>query len=278
MDWFSRYEKTLAVIGIGVIVFCGVWAIQKGYIANLLPAAALLSRGEKPTVTPPALSQYIEVKDSCDWEYKGTCVAMRSGPGVQYPAVLQLRTGMILKVAGVVSENGREWYKIDPGENIRYAERIKNDWYVAKDVAVSFFDIGDESLPEGITVSTPKKIIVSRSKEMLYAYDGNTLFMEEPISTGLELTPTPRGTFTVYKKTPTRYMQGPLPGISEQYYDLPGVPWNLYFTLQGGVIHGAYWHNRFGEPWSHGCVNLPPDQAKKLYEWAEVGTPVVVED
>lgn len=113
---------------------------------------------------------------------------------------------------------------------------------------------------------------------MLYAYEGDALFMQVRISSGLAFTPTPRGTFTVYKKTPTRYMQGPLPGISAQYYDLPGVPWNLYFTHQGGVIHGAYWHDKFGKRWSHGCVNLPLEQAYKLYLWADVGTPVIVRD
>jgi lipoprotein-anchoring transpeptidase ErfK/SrfK len=44
------------------------------------------------------------------------------------------------------------------------------------------------------------------------------------------------------------------------------------------VIHGAYWHNSFGTPYSHGCVNLPSDQAKKLYDWAHIGTTVVVRD
>ena len=103
--------------------------------------------------------------------------------------------------------------------------------------------------------------------------------MEVYISTGLEFTPTPRGTFTVFKKTPSRYMQGPLPNLPDnQYYDLPGVPWNLYFTHGGAVIHGAYWHNSFGKPYSHGCVNLSPEDARKLYDWAELGTKVIVED
>ena len=102
--------------------------------------------------------------------------------------------------------------------------------------------------------------------------------MEMVISTGLELTPTPRGTFSVFKKTPSRYMQGPLPGLPYDYYDLPGVPWNLYFTHEGAVIHGAYWHNSFGSRYSHGCVNLPPDEAKKLYDWAVLGTTVIVQD
>jgi hypothetical protein len=111
-----------------------------------------------------------------------------------------------------------------------------------------------------------------------YAYDGDELFMQEPISVGLEGTPTPRGTFKVYTMIPSRYMQGPIPEVSDQYYDLPGVPWNLYFTKDGAVIHGAYWHDHFGQPWSHGCVNLPPQKAKELYLWADIGTTVTVQN
>ena len=74
-------------------------------------------------------------------------------------------------------------------------------------------------------------------------------------------------------------MQGPLPNlVDQQVYDLPGVPWNLYFTQEGAVIHGAYWHTSFGSPYSHGCVNLWPDDARTLYMWAELGTTVIVED
>ena len=80
----------------------------------------------------------------------------------------------------------------------------------------------------------------------------------------------------VYRKTPSRYMQGPLPNISSKYYDLPGVPWNLYFTREGAVIHGTYWHEKFGQPWSNGCVNVPYREAEALYHWAPLGTTVTV--
>jgi lipoprotein-anchoring transpeptidase ErfK/SrfK len=74
-------------------------------------------------------------------------------------------------------------------------------------------------------------------------------------------------------------MQGPLPNLSDrQIYDLPGVPWNLYFTQGGAVIHGAYWHDSFGSVYSHGCVNLPVSVAQVLYIWADLGTKVIVED
>ena len=122
-------------------------------------------------------------------------------------------------------------------------------------------------------------LVQPRIEQKLVAYGENDeVFMEVTISTGLSSTPTPRGTFTIFRKTPSRYMQGPLPGISSDYYDLPGVPWNLYFNEYGAALHGAYWHNKFGQRWSHGCVNLPLDKAKELYLWADLGTTVTIRD
>jgi lipoprotein-anchoring transpeptidase ErfK/SrfK len=225
----------------------------------------------------PPLFKYIEVIDSCGPHYEGICVNMRSGPGEEYPVVAKLRTGIVLKVANTVTRDGKEWYNIDFDSTLRYPERVESDWYVAADFVQLFTDEGDETATPGIAVSTDKRIIVDISEQTLYAYDGNILFMQESISTGLEFTPTPIGTFIIFKKTPSRYMQGPIPEVSDQYYDLPGVPWDLYFTHGGAVIHGAYWHDSFGEQWSHGCVNLPLQSAKKLYIWADVGTPVTVQ-
>jgi lipoprotein-anchoring transpeptidase ErfK/SrfK len=71
-------------------------------------------------------------------------------------------------------------------------------------------------------------------------------------------------------------------------FDLPGVPWCTYFHWNGSALHGAYWHNDYGRPRSHGCLNLRPEDAKWLYRWTqpavppeqvvlrEAGTPVVI--
>ena len=198
------------------------------------------------------LFEYVEVTNGCGPHFEGECLNVRSGPGIDYPVVSHLRNDIVLKVDGKVSRDGETWFKIVFDEWLRYPERV---------------------------TSTNKEITVDRGEQKLYAYENGELFMETAISTGLELTPTPRGTFTIFRKTPSRYMQGPLPGLpSDQYYDLPGVPWNLYFTSGGAVIHGAYWHTSFGSRYSHGCVNLPSDMARKLYEWADVGTKVIVKD
>lgn len=241
-------------------------------------------------LTDTSTSTYIEVTDSCGPHFGGTCVRVRSGAGTEYPVISQLRNGVVLKTDGThTAHDGTTWYKIVFDEWLRYPERIIEDWYVSADYVTPHsdvkdvqLDIGSTTLGEYITAtaaSSTKKILIARGAQTLHAYEGDTLFMESAISTGKELTPTPRGTFTIFRKTPSRYMQGPLPYLNEQqYYDLPGVPWNLYFTEQGAVIHGAYWHNSFGSTYSHGCVNLKPNDAEQLFRWADVGTIVVVRD
>lgn len=221
------------------------------------------------------LFEYVQVKDSCGVHFQGECVRARSGPGLEFPVVAKLRNNVVLRIDGKVEYDGYTWYKIIFDEFLRYPNRINSDWYVVADYVEVLHDEGSKTLWEDGSASTTKKIIVDIAEQKLYAYDGAKLFMETSISTGLELSPTPRGSFTIFKKTPSRYMQGPLPGHTD-IYDLPGVPWNLYFTHEGAVIHGAYWHDSFGSRYSHGCVNLAPDEARELYNWAELGVQVTI--
>lgn len=241
------------------------------------PALVLKEEIIEKLELPPEFG-YIEVVDSCGPYHEGACVNVRSAPRKDAPLVDRLRTGAVLRVGDKVGEYGDEWYPIIYDEWLRYPERVSKERYVSARYVTYFSNEGIVELKEGEKYKTTKRIIVDRSDQKLYAYDGKVLYMEETISTGIELTPTPRGSFKVYKKTPTRYMQGPLPGISAKKYDLPGVPWNLYFTNEGAVIHGTFWHDKFGRVWSNGCVNLPPEKAKKLYMWADIGTEVIVRD
>ena len=286
MKKIKKYKVILGVFLLGVVGIAGYFFIETRLNIKPVTQNTTTPPIKKPSETTPAdanLFSYIEITNGCGPYYDtGICVNMRSGPGIQYPIVGRLRTGVVLQVEKneVFDANGRSWYKIIFDKTIRYPERVAGDWYIASDpTSVRLFqDVGEVDLVAGTKIPKTKRIVVSISKEMLYAYDGNTLFLQDPVSTGLELTPTPAGTFTIFRKTPSRYMQGPLPGVSDQLYDLPGVPWDLYFTKDGAVIHGAYWHNHFGEPWSHGCINLSPQEAKKLYEWADIGTSVLVQN
>lgn len=234
---------------------------------------------EEIVLVEPVLFEYIEVVDGCGPHYEGECLNVRSQPSLDAPVVGQLRDDIVLKVDGQVENASTTWYKVVFDEWLRYPNRVQGDWYVAADYVEVLYDEGNKTTWEDGNASTSKEIIVDRSEQKLYAYDGDELFMETDISTGLELWPTPRGTFTVFKKTPSRYMQGPLPNIpGSDAYDLPGVPWNLYFTEGGAVIHGAYWHDSFGSQYSHGCVNVEPDIARELYDWTVLGTTVIVRD
>ncbi len=110
-----------------------------------------------------------------------------------------------------------------------------------------------------------KWIDVSLSEQKVRAWEGNKLVMEFPISAGL-WGPTPKGTFNIWLKTRSQSMVG---GSKElgTYYNLPNVPNNMFF-YQGYALHGAYWHNNFGHPMSHGCVNEPLANAAQIFEWA----------
>lgn len=236
-------------------------------------------------ITAPPLTQaivtkakYLEVTDSCGVNFGGECLRVRSGPGTTFPVVASLRNGMVLKIDETILIDDMPWHKVIFDEWLRYPKRHKGDWYVAG-TYVTVVEAQSTHIISSTTPPTAKSIVVDRSDQMVYAYEDETLFMSATTSTGLDSTPTPRGVFSVYKKTPSRYMQGPLPNInSDQYYDLPGVPWNLYFTEGGAVIHGAYWHDKFGTKYSHGCVNLSPKDARSIYEWADLGTTVTVRD
>lgn len=216
--------------------------------------------------------EYLEVTKGCAHGADEFCINAYAGPGTQYEKVYQLEKGMLLKIQNTIEVNGQVWYHLYFDEQLRHEERTQKDWYVPAIAGKVIKADGVETLT--IHTTTDKRIVVDLSDQMLYAYDGNKEFFIASVSTGEKESPTPVGTFTIYKKTPTRYMQGPLPGVTSTPFDLPGVPWNMYFTEDGAVIHGTYWHDRYGTKQSSGCINLPPDLAKLLYDWASVGTTV----
>ena len=119
----------------------------------------------------------------------------------------------------------------------------------------------------GTTTSSgeEKWIEVSLDKQLLTAWEGNKVVMQFPISSGLWAA-TPKGTFNIWYKTRYQKMEGGKKELGT-YYNLPNVPSNMFF-YQGYALHGAYWHNNFGHPMSHGCVNEPLAQAAALFEWA----------
>lgn len=221
--------------------------------------------------------EYLEITNSCDANFEGVCIPAYSGPGLNYEKILDLRNGMILKIRNKKEVNGQIWYQVYFDEWLRHPDRVDGDWYIPA-VAGNVVTSGGLETMNSTTAPTTKRIVVDRSEHMIYAYDGNILFLSTKISTGTSGNPTPLGTFHIYKKTPSRYMQGPIPGVTDLPYDLPGVPWDMYFTEDGAVIHGSYWHSLYGTDQSKGCINLPPELSKILYDWADLGTPVIIQE
>ncbi|MFN6530568.1 L,D-transpeptidase [Nostoc sp. ChiSLP03a] len=117
--------------------------------------------------------------------------------------------------------------------------------------------------------SDKRWIQIDLSKQRLIAWEGDRVVYGSAISSGKKSTPTLIGTFNIQSKFKTTRMRG-------SGYDVPNVPHAMFYQGNYG-IHGAYWHKRFGTPVSHGCVNLAPKHAKWLFEWASVGTPVVIQ-
>lgn len=106
-----------------------------------------------------------------------------------------------------------------------------------------------------------KWIEVNVTEQRVTAWEGNVPVMSFLSSTGLPNTPTVLGKYNIYWKLESTLMAGP------GYY-LPEVPYTMYFYA-GYALHGAYWHDNFGNPMSHGCVNLSIDNSKELFLWAD---------
>lgn len=118
-----------------------------------------------------------------------------------------------------------------------------------------------------------KNIGISLKDQSLTYSLGPYVIKSIKISSGLPRTPTPKGEFTILKKPSVVTYRG-------TGYFYPNTRWNMLFKTSkwgGYYIHGAYWHNNFGKPMSHGCVNVSYQDAEALYNWTDAGTRVIIE-
>jgi lipoprotein-anchoring transpeptidase ErfK/SrfK len=165
---------------------------------------------------------------------------------------------------------GQAWYQ------------IRDDQYLTRQefVPAEFLrPIPREEMTPITPEVTNKRIEVSLKDQMVRAFENDVQVFSAQCATGTTFTiedegfvdfRTAPGSYNVIRKRPSRHMMGFM-GRPDQY-DLPGVPFCTYFTAEGAAIHGAYWHNDFGHPRSHGCVNVPPEVAKWVYRWTSPTT------
>jgi len=152
-------------------------------------------------------------------------------------------------------------------------------WYIVQDDADKnfFYYIPAMQLrpisPAEITPLSPevspdkKRIEVNLSTQTLTCYENDQTVFTTDVSTGLEYGfDTPTGKFNILVKLASRRMS-----TTNRFADelaLAGVPWCSFFTTEGHAFHGTYWHDNFGVPMSHGCVNMRTEDAKQLFRWS----------
>ena len=133
-----------------------------------------------------------------------------------------------------------------------------------------------------------KVIIVSLSRQELYAYDGTHLFLSTLVTTGNPSLPTPLGTYHILARYSPFEFISPWPVGSPYYYAPSWVHWAMLFQSQGYFLHDAPWRSVFGpgsngpgQPGTnyggtHGCVNIPPGPMEQLWNWTPMGTTVEI--
>jgi hypothetical protein len=141
-----------------------------------------------------------------------------------------------------------KWYRIGD-----------NQWVAARNVGL----VIPAARPAGVG-DNDKWIDVNLFEQTLAAYQGDRMVYATLVSSGLPGWSTKTGLFRIWTKVKQAKMSG-YEGKPD-YYFLEDVPWTMYFN-EDYALHAAYWHDKFGFKHSHGCVNLPPKDAKWLFDW-----------
>jgi lipoprotein-anchoring transpeptidase ErfK/SrfK len=166
------------------------------------------------------------------------------------------------------------------GINVTNADQAKNSFVSSatslKNVAVNLETAESAPETEDVAASNGRWIFADLSQFKLSAYEGATMVNSFPMSSGAPATPTPPGSYSVMSKVRVKTMRGGTPGTRD-YYEVPNIEWVAYFKSGGYAMHGVYWHNNFGiKNTSHGCMGLSNTNANWVYNFVEVGTPVII--
>ena len=130
---------------------------------------------------------------------------------------------------------------------------------------------------QNVAASGGRWIFADLSEYKIYAYQGSNLVNSFLMSSGARATPTPTGNFSVSRKVRVKTMTSGGNPNSPDYYSVPNIEWVAYFKSGGYAMHGVYWHNKFGkENTSHGCMGMSNSNAQWVYDFIDIGTPVVV--
>lgn len=154
--------------------------------------------------------------------------------------------------------------EFDPTEETAIFNNQPVGYPLAKLIPSAEAEAAQEGAVLGATTGD-RWIEIDLSEQKLYAHDSDRIVYEFLISSGKPWTPTVTGDFRVWTKLRYTKMSGGSRALGSYYY-LPNVPYTQYFFKDYG-LHGTYWHNNFGYPMSHGCVNLATPDAERLFYW-----------
>lgn len=167
----------------------------------------------------------------------------------------------VFRVVEVVTgQDNQTWYRLQDGIT----------WAPGPYVPAAHIRRIDPSELTPLSVGAGKRVEVDLAAQSITALENDVPVLTSRVASGYGDHYTPRGTHHVLVKTLSSRMTG---GEGSDYYDLPGVPFPTFFTPQAAAIHGAYWHNDFGHPRSHGCLNVPAPVARWFWRWTEPAAP-----
>jgi hypothetical protein len=163
--------------------------------------------------------------------------------------------------------DGTPWYRV-----------LDDKWELVLYVPAQHIRLIPETELKTISPNVPpeaKRIEVRTREQVVIAYEWDHPVFMARTATGAEFSNgkfyTPVGRHKTFHKRPSRHMAGG--NLARNGYDLPGIPWVSYITESGIAFHGTYWHNDYGLPRSHGCINLTSQAAKWIYRWTLPSVP-----
>ncbi len=184
--------------------------------------------------------------------------------------VYRLYYGTVYWTNGIFTDsNGKTWYKIPD-------DKWDFEYYV--DATHLHLITAEEISPLSVNVApSDKRIEILLKEQAVVAYEKDQPVFLARTATGARFIDgdyrTAPGDYITNRKRPSRHMAAGDPAAANSY-DLPGIPWISYLTEKGVSFHGTYWHNDFGKPRSHGCINLTPDDARWIYRWTNPVVPI----
>lgn len=164
--------------------------------------------------------------------------------------------------------NGKSWYKIWDDKRKRH--------FFAEPEHLHLLDAEDVTPISPTLPQEARRIEVHLRDQIVIAYENDEPVLITRAATGGKFIDgdytTPFGNYITSRKRPSRHMASE-DLAAPNSFDLPGVPWVSYITGGGISFHGTYWHNDFGKPRSHGCINLSCDAAEWIYRWTHPVVP-----